>query len=190
MKIGYARVSTADQDLSGQVEKLEAAGCERIWEAKLSGVSDEHESKLKEAINFVRTGDVLLVTRLDRLGRSLAKILKAIETIHDKGATIKTLDGTLDTSNTSPLAKAMINLCGTFAQLERDLILDRTSEGRERAKAKGTHMGRPPALSDKEIKDIYRRLDNGEAIASVARRYKVSRPTITRYRDKRAKSQK
>ncbi len=184
MKIGYARVSTTDQDLSDQIEKLKEAGCEKIWQTKISGVSDEHETQIAEVISFMRENDVLLVTRLDRLGRSLARILSSIERLHEKGATIKTLDGTLDTSNTSPLAKAMINLCGTFAQLERDLILDRTSEGRERAKAAGKHMGRPTALSEKQQKDVFRRLRANESIASIARRYEVSRPTITRYRDK------
>lgn len=184
MKIGYARVSTNDQDLSSQIEKLKTAGCEKIWEAKLSGVSEAHEKKLSEVLDYIRDGDVLIVTRLDRLGRSLTKILDAIDRMHQKGATIQTLDGVLNTSNDSPLSKAMINLVGTFAQLERDLILDRTREGRERAKAAGKHMGRPSALTEKQQRDVFRRLRAGESISSIARHYEVSRPTITRYRDK------
>lgn len=182
MKIGYARVSTIDQDFSAQVEKLTEAGCEKIYEAKLSGVSDEHERQLAQIIEFIREGDTLMVTRLDRLGRSLSKILSTIDDIHTKKATVKTLDGSLDTSNNSPLSKAMINLCGTFAQLERDLILDRTSEGRARAKAAGKHMGRPPGLTDKQIKDVYRRLRANETITSIAKHHNVSRTTIQRYR--------
>lgn len=184
MKIGYARVSTTDQDLSGQVESLKKAGCEKIWEAKLSAVSKEHDEKLTETINFCRDGDVLVVTRLDRLGRSLSKILLAIERVHEKGATIRSLDGSIDTSNQSPLATAMISLCGTFAQLERDLILDRTTEGRERAKAQGKHMGRPPRLSEKQQKDVLKRLEAKESVSSIARLYRVSRTTIQRVRDR------
>lgn len=88
-------------------------------------------------LNYIRKGDIVFVTRLDRLWRSLKSILQNVDSIHDKGSKLKTLDGAIDTANESPLAKATISLLGTFAQLERDLILDRTSEGRSRAIAYG-----------------------------------------------------
>ena len=184
MKIGYARASTSDQDLTTQMEKLREAECERIWQAKLSDVSDIDEGTFTEIIDYIRDGDVLMVTRLDRLGRSLSRILEAIDQIHRKGARIKTLDKVLDTSNDSPLSKTMTNLVGTFAQLERDLILDRTKEGRERAKAAGKHMGRPSALNDQAQKDVHKRLKSGESVSSIARFHGVARTMINRYRKK------
>jgi len=138
-KIGFARVSAVHQDLSSQLDALKAAGCEEIFSGKQAGATEENQRKLDEMLKYIRRGDIVYVTRLDRLGRSLKSILQNIDTIHEKGAKLKTLDGAIDTSNESPLATATISLLGTFAQLERDLILDRTSEGRVRAIENGQH---------------------------------------------------
>lgn len=178
MKVGFARVSTQEQDLNVQLSKLNEFGCEKIFQGKQSGASIRNEEKLKELIDFIREGDEVIITRLDRLGRSLKTILEAIESIHKKGACLNIIDGTLYTKNDNPFATAMINLCGVFAQLERDLIKARTAEGREEAKAKGKHMGRMPALSDKQAKELYKDKLNGESISALAMKYSVSRPTI------------
>lgn len=180
MKVGFARVSTKEQDLNVQLSKLDAHGCEKIFQGKQSGASVRNEEKLKELIDFIREGDEVIVTRLDRLGRSLKSILMAIESIHKKGACLNIIDGSLNTKNDNPFATAMINLCGVFAQLERDLIKARTAEGREEAKAKGKHMGRLPALSDKQAKELYKDKLNGESISALAKKYSVSRPTVHR----------
>jgi DNA invertase Pin-like site-specific DNA recombinase len=180
MKVGFARVSTKEQDLNVQLSKLNAYGCEKIFQGKQSGASVRNEEKLKELIDFIREGDEVIVTRLDRLGRSLKSILEAIESIHKKGACLNIIDGSLNTKSDNPFATAMINLCGVFAQLERDLIKARTAEGREEAKAKGKHMGRLPALSDKQAKDLYKAKLNGESVSTLSRKFEVSRPTVHR----------
>ena len=180
MKVGFARVSTQEQDLQVQLSKLGVHGCEKVFQGKQSGASIKNDEKLKDLINFIREGDEVIVTRLDRLGRSLKTILEAIESIHKKGACLNIIDGSLNTKNDNPFSTAMINLCGVFAQLERDLIKARTAEGREEAKAKGKHMGRLPALSDKQAKELYKDKLNGESISALAKKYSVSRPTVHR----------
>jgi DNA invertase Pin-like site-specific DNA recombinase len=183
IKIGFARVSATHQDLTSQRAALEAAGCEEIFSGKQSGAAEENQRKLDEMLRYIRKGDVVFVTRLDRLGRSLKSILQNIDAIHDKGAKLKTLDGTIDTANESPLAKATISLLGTFAQLERDLILNRTSEGRARAMASGRKMGRPSKLSETQKKAIcaaFHHQENSMSINALSKQFGVSRMTISR----------
>ncbi len=179
--IGFARVSTEDQDLTSQLELLKEVGCLEIFHGKQSGASDENQEKLAELIKYIRKGDIVLVTKLDRLGRSLKSVLSAIDEIHNKEATLRSLDGVIDTSNDSPIAKAVVNLIGTFAQLERDLIISRTKEGRERAKAEGRHLGRGYTIEPKDREIIRLKLKNGQANKSqLAKQYGVSRTTINR----------
>ncbi len=180
MKVGFARVSTQEQDLKIQLSKLNEFGCEKIFKGKQSGASIKNEEKLKELIDFIREGDEVIVTRLDRLGRSLKSILDAIDNIHKKGACLNIIDGSLNTNNENPFSNAMINLCGVFAQLERDLIKVRTAEGRAEAKASGKHLGRMPALNDKQAKELYQAKLDGESISALARKYDVSRATVHR----------
>jgi len=183
MKIGYARVSTNQQDLASQIEKLTDAGCEKIFSGKQSGTSETNSARLSEVIDFIREGDELIVTRLDRLGRSLSQILSTIDRIHEKKASLVTVDGSLNTTAKTPIAKAMVNLCGTFAQLERDLITVRTTEGRERAKAEGRQLGRKPALSINKQEEVRRKFKQGVSVSELSRSYQVSRATIHRYND-------
>jgi len=184
MKVGFARVSTQEQELNVQLSKLNEFGCEKIFQGKQSGASIKNEEKLKELIDFIREGDEVIVTRLDRLGRSLKSILDAIDSIHSKGACLNIIDGSLNTSNENPFSTAMINLCGVFAQLERDLIKSRTAEGREAAKAQGRHLGRMPALTEQEGKELLKEKLNGESISALARKYEVSRATVHRTLDR------
>ncbi|MAJ69373.1 MAG: recombinase family protein [Alteromonadaceae bacterium TMED7] len=183
-KIGFARVSTAEQSLNEQIEALEAAGCKKVFHGKQSGLSKSNQEKLDRLVDYIREGDTVIVYRLDRLGRSLKSILHTIEQIHEKGANLRTLDGVIDTSLNNPISKAMVSLIGVFAQLERDLIFDRTSEGRERAKAEGKHMGRPPKLSTDERISIRKSLISSTAtVSGLAKKYNVARQTIMRIRD-------
>ncbi len=180
MKVGFARVSTKEQELDLQLKQLNDFGCEKIFHGKNSGVSVKNDEKLKEMIDFIRENDEVVVCRLDRLGRSLKSILDTIDSIHNKKSTLNIIDGSLNTSNDNPFSTAMINLCGVFAQLERDLIKSRTAEGREAAKAQGRHLGRMPALSQKDSADLAKAKNNGESISGLARKYNVSRATVHR----------
>ena len=182
--IGFARVSSEGQDLTNQIKALEKEGCDRIFHGKQSGVSEQNETKLKEMIDYVRDGDVVVVTKLDRLGRSLKSILEVIQQLTDKSVTFKTLDGAINTTNASPFATAQLSLIGTFAQLERDLIAQRTSEGREAARAKGVKFGRKSALSEDQQKQVKAKLKAGATIYGLAKEYEVSRQTIMRVRDR------
>lgn len=180
--VGYARVSTIVQDLSSQITSLENAGCKKIFSGKYSGSSKDNDAQLQSLIDYVRDDDVVVVTRLDRLGRSLKAILRTIDKIHEKNASLRTLDGSLDTSQRTALSQAMVSLIGVFAQLERDLILDRTSEGRAAAIEAGKHMGRPPKIRENERKQIRKRLKS-ESVSKLSREFQVSRQTIMRIRD-------
>lgn len=180
MKVGFARVSTKEQELNIQLKQLKDFGCEKIFHGKNSGVSVKNDEKLNEMIDFIRENDEVVVCRLDRLGRSLKSILNTIDNIHNKKATLNIIDGSLNTSNDNPFSTAMINLCGVFAQLERDLIKSRTAEGRAEAKAQGKHLGRSPALSDKQAKELLKDKLNGASISALARKFEVSRPTVHR----------
>lgn len=179
--IGFARVSTKDQELNIQLSELTEAGCTEIFHGKQSGVSYENEKKLGELIKYIRKGDVVLVTKLDRLGRSLRAILSAIDSIHEKNATLRSLDGVIDTSNDSPFAKATLNLIATFAQLDRDLIIARTKEGREAAVSAGKRMGRKKQIPDEERIKIRKALKS-KSVNQLAKEYCVSRTTIQRIR--------
>lgn len=180
-KVGFARVSTLEQDLTLQLEALTGAGCDDIFYGKQSGVSDENKAKLGELIRYIRKGDVVIITKLDRLGRSLKSILSAIDDIHAKKATLCTLDGVIDTSNSSPFARATVALIGVFSQLERDLIIARTSEGRVAARLAGKHMGRSKQISDEDRAKIRKvLLSKKSSISEQARKYSVSRTTISR----------
>lgn len=180
MKVGFARVSTKDQELGIQLKQLNDFGCEKIFHGKQSGASVKNDEKLKELIDFIREGDEVIVCRLDRLGRSLKSILDAIDNIHNKKACLNIIDGSLNTSNDNPFSTAMINLCAVFAQLERDLIKSRTAEGRAEAKAQGKHLGRMPALSKEQANCVFKSRQKGESISALSRKYNVSRATIHR----------
>jgi DNA invertase Pin-like site-specific DNA recombinase len=181
--IGFARVSTVEQDLTVQLDALTKVGCAEIFSGKQSGTSKQNEEKLNELLNYIRKEDVVIATRLDRLGRSLKSVLATIDSIHVKGATLRTLDDAINTSNNSPIAKATIALLGVFAELERDLIISRTSEGRERARAAGKHLGRPFKVTDEDRKEITKQIANGVNISALARQFDVSRTTIRRIKN-------
>lgn len=175
--IGYARVSTQDQDLSAQLEALEAAGCLKVYHGKQSGKSDDNEKKLQELINYVREGDTVLLTKLDRMGRSLNRILMTIQLLQDKGVQVRTLDGQVDTASDSPMQKAMTQLLGVFAELEHSIIVDRLQSGRERTGRKG---GQPKKLTAAQEADIRKLHAEGLSKSKLATQYGVSRMTIMR----------
>ncbi len=175
--IGYARVSTADQDLSAQLEALTNAGCQKIFYGKQSGKSDDNKNKLVELLHYVREGDTVVLTKLDRMGRSLNMILATIQQLQEQGVQVKTLDGQVDTTSENAMQRAMTQLLGVFAELEHSIIVDRLQSGRERTGKKG---GRKSALSEDQRKEIKQKLARGASVSEIAREYSTSRATIHR----------
>ncbi len=177
-QIGYARVSTDGQSLTAQVTELKAAGCTEVFQEKESGAKSDRK-QLARLIARLDEGDVLVVTRLDRLARSSRDLLNTLAAVGDKKAAFKSLrDVWADT--TTPHGRLMLTVLGGLAEFERELIHSRTSEGRERARAKGVVMGRKPKLTPHQQREAIARRDAGENLADIARSYNVSHSTISR----------
>jgi DNA invertase Pin-like site-specific DNA recombinase len=179
MIYGYARVSTDGQSVDAQVKQLKAAGVEKVYRETASGARSDR-AQLRLALAQLGKGDVLTVTRLDRLARSTRDLLNTLDAIAKAGAGFRSLgDAWADT--TSAHGRLMLTILGGLAEFERELIHARTSEGRERAKAQGVKMGRPPKLTPHQIKEAVRRRERGEeTLAEIGRSYNVSGWTIAR----------
>jgi DNA invertase Pin-like site-specific DNA recombinase len=177
--VGYARVSTHDQHLTGQLEALRAAGAETIYREKISGVRADRP-QLAKLMASLKAGDVVLVTKLDRLGRSTRELLDLIERIGKAGAAFRSLgDPLFDTS--SAQGQLLATMLAAIAQFERSLIAERTGEGRTRAMANGVKFGRKPKLSDYQRKEALKRRDAGEeTLAEIAKSYGVDVSMISR----------
>jgi DNA invertase Pin-like site-specific DNA recombinase len=176
--IGYSRVSTDGQSLAAQDAALREAGCTKIFAEKASGIKTDRKA-LAKAIAALDEGDVLVVTRLDRLARSTRDLLNTLDTIARAGAGFRSIaDAWADT--TTPHGRLMLTVLGGLAEFERELIKARTSEGRTRAKARGVHMGRPSKLTPNQRREAIARLDAGESQSDVARSYGVAHTTIGR----------
>jgi DNA invertase Pin-like site-specific DNA recombinase len=176
--MGYARVSTDGQTLDMQDATLRAAGAERVFCEKQSGIKTDRAA-LARCMASLGAGDVLLVTKLDRLARSTRDLLNTLATISDKGASFKSLgDPWADT--TTPHGKLMVTILGGLAEFERHLILTRTNEGRQRAMAKGIRFGRKPKLTRHQRDEALARKRNGETLVDIAKSYNVSHMTISR----------
>ena len=175
---GYARVSTAGQTLASQDAQLHAAGCAKVYAEKVSGAKTDRP-ELAKLIRRLEAGDVLMVTRLDRLARSTRDLLNILDAIGKAGAGFKSLsDAWADT--TTPHGRLMLTILGGLAEFERELILARTGDGRARAKAKGVRFGRPRKLTPHQRQEALQRLAAGETQADVARTYNVDATTIGR----------
>jgi DNA invertase Pin-like site-specific DNA recombinase len=175
---GYARVSTRDQDLAAQDAELRAAGCAKVFKEKVSGAKTDRP-ELAKVIGRLESGDVLVVTRLDRLARSTRDLLNVIAAITDRGAGFKSLkDAWADT--TSAHGRLMLTVLGGLAEFERELIRARTGEGRKRAKERGVRFGRPRKMTPHQRQEALQRLAAGETQADVARTYNVDATTIGR----------
>ena len=175
---GYARVSTRDQDLIAQDAELMAAGCAKVFKEKVSGAKTDRP-ELAKVIRRLEPGDVLMVTRLDRLARSTRDLLNVLAAVGDRGAGFKSLkDAWADT--TTAHGRLMLTVLGGLAEFERELIMARTGEGRLRAKARGVRFGRPRSLTSHQRQEAMQRLAEGEVQADLARSYGVSQSTISR----------
>jgi DNA invertase Pin-like site-specific DNA recombinase len=175
---GYARVSTDGQSMASQDAQLRAAGCIKIYAEKISGAQSDRP-ELAKLLKRLDHGDVLTVTRLDRLARSTRDLLNILDIIAKAGAGFKSLSDTW-ADTTSPHGRLMLTVLGGLAEFERELIIARTGEGRTRAKDRGVKFGRPRALTPHQRREAMQRLANGEAQADVARSFNVSQATISR----------
>src|SRR6202048_1675992 len=175
---GYARVSTNGQDLAGQATELEAAGCSKIYREKASGAKTDRPELLK-LLRRLDQGDVLIVTRLDRLARSTRDLLNVLDAVAQAKAGFRSLKDTW-ADTTSPHGRLMLTVLGGLAEFERELIRARTGEGRSRAKNRGVRFGRPPKLTTHQRQEAFQRLANGETQADIARTYAVHPATIGR----------
>src|SRR5262252_2799675 len=182
--IGYARVSTQDQDLSGQLEALKAAGATRIYREKVSGVRADRP-ELAKLMSTLKPDDVVVVTKLDRLGRSTRELLDLIDRISKASASFRSLGDPLwDTSNAQ--GRLLSTLLAAIAEFERELIRERTGEGRKRAMAAGVKFGRKPKLSSYQRAEAIKRRAAGETLTSIARSYGVAISMISRMANGRA----
>jgi DNA invertase Pin-like site-specific DNA recombinase len=179
MIYGYARVSTDGQSLDAQVKQLRAAKVEKVFKETASGAKTDR-AELRRALNKLENGDVLTVTRLDRLARSTRDLLNTLATVTSKGAGFRSLNDTWADTTTAH-GRLMLTVLGGLAEFERELIRARTGEGRERAKAQGVKMGRKPKLTDHQKREAIKRRDHGEeTLAAIGKSYNVSGWTISR----------
>jgi DNA invertase Pin-like site-specific DNA recombinase len=176
--IGYARVSTDGQTLDAQLEALETAGASVILRETASGAKTDR-AQLAKAIGALRTGDTLVVTRLDRLARSTKDLLNTLAVVAEKGAMFKSLADTWADTTTAQ-GRLMLTVLGGLAEFERELIKARTGEGRRRAVEKGVKLGRKSSLTPHQQAEVVKRRADGETLKALAKSYGVAHPTIMR----------
>lgn len=181
MKLGYARVSTEDQTLDLQRPRLSAAGCEKLFEEKISGAK-RNRSELEKLLGEIRKGDLLLVTRLDRLARSTAELLSIAERLIEKDAGLQSLDEPwVDTA--SPSGRMVLTVFAGIAEFERALIRQRTQDGIVDARKRGVAFGRPSKMRPDQQKLVQELIEQGRSISEIARTFNVHPATIYRCRD-------
>lgn len=173
--IGYARVSTTDQDLALQVDALAKAGCARVFEDKASGAKADRPG-LAAALGFVREGDILTVWKLDRLGRSLPHLIETVNALEARSVSFRSLTETIDT--TTPGGRLIFHIFGALGQFERDLIRERTRAGLDAAAARGRQGGRKPVMTDEKFRRAQALLVQGFTVREVAARIKVGKTAL------------
>lgn len=173
--VGYARVSTIDQDCAIQEEALRSAGCTVIRSEQVSGTSREGRKELETVLSFMRNGDKLVVTRIDRLARSVADLEEIVRELQAKGAFLRCLEQPVDTS--TPAGKAFLQMLGVFAEFETALRRERQMEGIAKAKAAGIYKGRKPSVPVEEIKRLR---DEGASPSEISKRLGVGRTSVYR----------
>jgi DNA invertase Pin-like site-specific DNA recombinase len=177
MQIGYARSSTVDQEAGyrAQIKALTDSGCEKVFSERVSSVAQRDE--LERALDYAREGDVLVITKLDRLARSVAHLVAIGERLERKGVALKVLDQAIDTS--TPTGRLMFNMLGAIAQFERELMLERQREGVAKAKAEGKYKGRAPTARARsgEVKALHQA---GVGATEIGKRLGISRASVYR----------
>lgn len=179
MKIGYARVSTLGQSLDVQIENLTRYGCEKIYQEKKTGASRKEREQLTQALEYVREGDIFVITKLDRLARSVLDLTQIAQQLEEKSVGLVVIDQNIDT--TSPTGKLLFHMISAIGEFERDLINERTAEGRARAKEKGVKFGAKPKLTPKQLKALKEDFNNPNLSKNeIAKKYGVSRSSVYR----------
>jgi DNA invertase Pin-like site-specific DNA recombinase len=178
MKIGYARVSTEDQNPAMQIAALKKAGCARLFKDELSGATGVKRPALLRCLKALKKGDTLIVWKLDRLGRSLRDLITMLDDLKQRGVKFHSLTEAIDT--TTPTGRAMWQMIGVLAELERSLISERTLAGVSAAKKRGVKFGRKPKLTRQQIDHARKLIEQGEAVGDVADTLSVSRATVYR----------
>ena len=176
MLIGYARVSTLEQDVSLQTDALQQAGCERIFQDKISGAKADRPG-LQEALNYARSGDSIVVWRLDRLGRSLKHLIETVGQLEEQGIGFRSLQESIDTTTSG--GRLIFHIFGALAEFERNLIRERTIAGLEAARARGRLGGRPKKLDAKKTELAYQLYDEKKyAVKEICHMLGISKPTL------------
>lgn len=179
MLIGYARVSTDDQNLNLQEDALEQAGCEQIFKDQISGTKAERPG-LQEILQYARAGDIIVVWRLDRLSRSLKELIEMVALLEKKGIGLKSLQESIDTSSSS--GKLIFHIFGALAEFERNLIRERTQAGLQAARARGKKGGRPKALNkDKQALAVKLYDEKKHTVNQICEMMGISKPTLYKY---------
>lgn len=184
MRIGYARVSTVGQELEAQEVALREAGCERLYVEKVTGTSTAPRTQLAVMLDQVREGDTVVVTKIDRLARSIIDLNKIVTELTDKGVSVQFIRDNImfeAGKGVSSINTLLFNMLGSFAQFERDIIVERTTEGRERAKAAGKHMGRkgqPAKKVQQALVLMANRETNEMSVSDIVKLTGVPKPTI------------
>jgi DNA invertase Pin-like site-specific DNA recombinase len=183
MLIGYARVSTIDQNLALQLDALNKAGCEKIFKDKASGGKVDRPG-LQEALEYAREGDTVLVWRLDRLGRSLKNLIETVTQLNERGVGFRSLQEAIDTTTSG--GKLVFQIFGALAEFERNLIRERTQAGLEAARARGRKGGRPKKLNKTQIELAYKLNDEKKhTIKEICQILGISKPTFYSYLEQR-----
>ena len=183
MNIGYARVSTGLQNLDLQKDSLKKYDCEKIFPDHMSGSKKERPG-LKSTIEFSRSGDTIVVWRLDRLGKNMEELISIVNSLNNKGVNFRSLQENITMYKSSSTGQLMFHLFAAFAEFERNLISERSAADREAARARGRLGGRPKKFSEHDIKLLKTLVENGTPIKSIADSWGVSRTTIYRYINK------
>lgn len=179
MLIGYARVSTDDQNLHLQIDALKKSGCEKIFEDRFSGAKSERPG-LQKALQYLRSGDTIVVWRLDRLGRSIKDLIDMVSLFESKGIGLKSIQETIDTSSSS--GKLIFHIFGALAEFERNLIRERTQAGLQAARARGRTGGRPKALNDdKRALTVKLYEEKTHTVIQICQMMGISKPTLYKY---------
>ena len=173
MKYGYARVSSSGQDLTVQLDALKAAGCETIRQEKVSGTSTQGRDELNTLLEFMREGDELVITRIDRLARSVRDLQNIVYDLNKRGINISATEQPVDTKTS--IGKCFLDMLGVFAEFETNLRKERQMEGIEKAKEKGVYKGRKPSVDVEKVKELR---DSGMGASAIAKELGIGRASV------------
>ena len=175
MKVGYARVSSSGQSLDVQVDTLKNSGCEKIFQEKVSGTSTQGRDELNTLLEFMREGDELVITRIDRLARSVRDLQNIVYDLNERGINISATEQPIDTKTS--VGKCFLDMLGVFAEFETNLRKERQMEGIEKAKEKGVYKGRKPSIDVNAVKELK---EKGMGASAIAKELGIGRASVYR----------